>query len=74
MTNILIRLFVINHEKTSDKVVRKSYGTLSSVVGIIINLILALIKIFAGVLGGIVELYVFVGVVISILVFLKILK
>lgn len=52
MTNILIRLFVRNHEKTSDKAVRKSYGTLSSVVGIIINLILALIKVCAGVMSN----------------------
>ena len=52
MTNILIRLFVKNHEKTSDKIVRKRYGTLSSVVGIIVNLVLALIKVFVGVLSN----------------------
>ena len=46
------------------------------IAGVLIGILakMPIIKIFAGVLGGIVELYVFVGVVISILVFLKILK
>ena len=52
MTKLLTRLFVKNSDNTSDPAVRKSYGTLSSVVGIIINLILAGIKILAGVLSG----------------------
>lgn len=52
MTRLLTKLFVKNYENTSDATVRKSYGTLSSVVGIIINLILAGIKILAGVLSG----------------------
>ncbi len=52
MTRLLTKLFVKNSENTSDPTVRKSYGTLSSVVGIIVNLILAGIKIFAGILSS----------------------
>ncbi len=52
MTKLLTKLFVKNYKNTSDPTVRKGYGTLSSVVGIIINLILAAIKILAGILSG----------------------
>lgn len=52
MTNLLTKLFVKNYKTTTDPTVRKSYGTLASVVGIIVNLILAGIKILAGVLAG----------------------
>ncbi len=52
------------------------YVIIGAIAGVLIGILakMPIIKIFAGVLGGIVELYVFVGVVISILVFLKILK
>ena len=52
MTKLLINLFVKNNKETNNPVVRKSYGTLASVVGIIVNLILAGIKILAGLLAG----------------------
>ncbi len=52
MTGLLTKLFIKNHEQTSSPDVRKAYGTLSSIVGIIVNLILAGIKIFAGILSG----------------------
>lgn len=52
MTGLLTKLFIKNSDKTSDPTVRKSYGTLSSIVGIIINLILAGIKIFAGIISS----------------------
>lgn len=52
MTKILINLFVKNNQNTSDPCVRKSFGTLASAVGIVINLILAGIKVLAGVLAG----------------------
>lgn len=52
MTKLLTKLFVKNYNNTADPSVRKSYGTLASVVGIIINLILAGIKILAGILAG----------------------
>lgn len=52
MTKLLGRLFIKNYENTSDPSVRKSYGTLSSVVGIIINLILAVFKLLCGILSN----------------------
>lgn len=52
MTRLLTKLFIKNSDNTSDPTVRKNYGTLSSIVGIIINLILAGIKIFAGIISS----------------------
>ena len=52
MTKLLTRLFVKNHKNTQDAAVRKSYGTLASVVGIIVNIILAAIKLLAGITSG----------------------
>lgn len=52
MTKLLTKLFIKNSDNTKDPTVRKSYGTLSSVVGIIVNFILAGIKIFAGLISG----------------------
>lgn len=52
MTKLLGRLFIKNYENTSDPSVRKAYGTLSSVVGIIINLILAIFKLLCGILSN----------------------
>lgn len=52
MSNFLARLFIKNYKDTTNPTVREAYGTLSSVVGIIINIILAGIKILAGVLSG----------------------
>lgn len=52
MTHLLTKLFVKNYENTSEESVRKDYGTLSSIVGIIINLILAAIKVIAGILSS----------------------
>ncbi len=52
MIKLLIKMFVKNNKETQNPAVRKSYGTLASVVGIIVNLILAGIKILAGLLAG----------------------
>ena len=52
MTKFLTRIFVKNYKNTSDPTVRKSYGTLASVVGIIDNLILALVKVAIGFISG----------------------
>lgn len=52
MTGLLTKLFIKNSDNISDPTVRKNYGTMSSIVGIIINLILAGIKIFAGIISG----------------------
>jgi cation diffusion facilitator family transporter len=51
MTKLLGRLFINNYENTSDPNVRKNYGTLASVVGIIINLLLAVFKLLCGILA-----------------------
>lgn len=52
MTNLLVKLFIHNANNTSDKTVRKSFGTLGSVVGIIINLLLFAGKFAVGTLFG----------------------
>lgn len=52
MTNLLIKLFVKGYKTPDDNDVRKRYGVFSSIVGIITNLILAVIKLFAGVLSS----------------------
>ena len=52
MTKLLCRLFVKNSEDTKDPAVRRAYGTLASTVGIILNIILAIFKLIAGMLSG----------------------
>ncbi|MEL7649209.1 MAG: cation diffusion facilitator family transporter [Sedimentibacter sp.] len=48
MTNFIIKNFVKNYYNVRDPEVRKSYGTTSSIVGIIVNIILSLSKISVG--------------------------
>ena len=50
MTELLLRLFVKNHADVRDPLVRDAYGTLSGVVGIVLNLLLAAGKFAAGLL------------------------
>ncbi|MBE6534311.1 MAG: cation transporter [Ruminococcaceae bacterium] len=52
MSKLFCRLFIKNYSQTNDPRVRQNYGTFASIVGIIINLILAAIKFFAGFLAG----------------------
>ncbi|MBR3806715.1 MAG: cation transporter [Clostridia bacterium] len=52
MTELISKLFVKNHKDYKNPDVRKKYGTVSSGVGIVTNLILALIKLFAGLLAS----------------------
>lgn len=52
MTDILVKLFVKNRENIKSPEVRRAYGTLASVVGIILNLIIAAAKVVVGVLFG----------------------
>ncbi len=49
MTAWLIRKFIRNSEKTSDPRVRTAYGTLASITGIIVNLLLACAKFLIGI-------------------------
>lgn len=50
MTEILSKIFVKDYKNIGDGKVRKSYGTLSSFVGISVNAILAFIKLFLGII------------------------
>lgn len=52
MTSLLIKLFIRDRENTKDISVRTAYGTLGSTTGIVVNLLLAVIKYFAGMLSG----------------------
>ncbi len=52
MTQLLLKLFVRDHENVTDKRVRTSYGVLGSITGIVVNLILAAAKYFAGIISG----------------------
>jgi cation diffusion facilitator family transporter len=52
MIDLLSKLFVKNYETPDDPQVRKDYGTFSSIVGICVNFILALIKVVAGILSS----------------------
>ena len=51
MTDLLIKLFIKDNDKSTDPSVREKYGVFSSIVGIITNLILAAIKLVAGILS-----------------------
>lgn len=51
MTDLLIKLFVKGHTNPEDVAVRERYGVFSSIVGIITNLILAALKLVAGLLS-----------------------
>lgn len=52
MTSLLIKIFVRSSENVSNTRVRTAYGTLGSVTGIIVNLMLAAAKGLAGILSG----------------------
>lgn len=52
MTSLLIRLFIKNKGTVTDKIVRRSYGVLSSIVGIVCNIILFTAKMIIGQLSG----------------------
>ena len=52
MTELITRIFIKNCENIKDNTVRKSYGTLGGIVGIICNLILCIIKITVGLISG----------------------
>ena len=52
MLSILAKLFIPNFEDTKNPKVRTSYGTLSSIVGIVMNLLLSALKLAVGVLAS----------------------
>ncbi len=56
MTELLCKLFVKDRDNIRSPEVRRSYGTLASIVGIIVNLVLAAGKIIVGMLFGAISL------------------
>lgn len=52
MFGLLARLFIKNYDKTEDSGVRRAYGLLSSVLGIVLNVLLFCGKYAAGMLTG----------------------
>lgn len=52
MTALLVKLFIKDSKNFNDKKVRTSYGVLSSITGIVLNLILAGLKYAAGIISG----------------------
>jgi cation diffusion facilitator family transporter len=52
MTDFILRLFVKNYENKSDPKVRSRCGSAVSIIGIIVNLLLAAFKLVAGILSG----------------------
>ena len=52
MINFLAKLFIKDHENVEDVNVRGAYGVLCGAVGIVLNIILFGIKLFAGIISG----------------------
>lgn len=52
MLNLLAKMFIKDRENVRDAAVRRAYGTLCSVYGIVINVLLFAGKYFAGVISG----------------------
>lgn len=52
MTDLLSRLFVKHHEDVSSPAVRRAYGTLVSITGMILNILLFFAKFIVGTLFG----------------------
>ncbi len=51
MTNLLLRLFIKNYNNTKDPDIREKYGTLGSIVGIVVNIFLSAGKYMIGVIS-----------------------
>lgn len=52
MTDLLIKIFVKDHKNTKNSAIRRAYGTLASIVGIVLNVILSLLKLAVGIASG----------------------
>ena len=52
MRKILVKLFIHDYKNTENIKVREAYGTLGSVTGIVVNILLAVAKFIAGLLSG----------------------
>ena len=52
MLSVLAKWFIPNYQDTKNPKVRTAYGTLSSIVGIVVNLLLSVLKLTVGLLAG----------------------
>ena len=52
MTDFILRIFVKDHKNVKDPNVRQKCGSAVAIVGILVNLLLAAFKLFAGILSG----------------------
>ena len=52
MTKLLVRLFIKDRDNVTDPKVRTQYGYLGSFTGIVLNILLFLGKLIAGLLSG----------------------
>lgn len=52
MTNLLIKIFIKNKDNVKDVKVRAKYGALSSITGIIVNILLSAIKLIIGLISN----------------------
>lgn len=52
MTNFLIKLFIKDKDNVQDRNVREKYGMLSSITGVIVNILLSVFKLIIGALAG----------------------
>ena len=52
MLNKVFKLFIKNADNVNDETVRSNYGKFASIVGIITNILLVAIKLFAGIISG----------------------
>ena len=52
MLNLLAKWFIPNYSDTKNPTVRSAYGTLSSIVGILFNLLLSALKLIVGLLAN----------------------
>lgn len=52
MTRLLIRLFIKDSENINNRIVRRAYGTMAGIVGIVCNVFLCISKLITGILTG----------------------
>ncbi len=52
MTDLLIKLFIKDKENVKDLKIREKYGALSSITGIIVNVLLSIVKIIIGAISN----------------------
>lgn len=52
MTNFMLRVFISNYNDTNDMKVRNQIGSLASWTGIVLNILLVMGKVFAGIISG----------------------